>query len=283
LRALEIAPSHYRHIRAYVDDLLVPHFQVRDVREIGKREVLEFKAAIQDRYSLKSLKNIMSCLHSMLTYWHDLELIEKVPAFPTFRVPEPDWGWLDEETQVKILAKVPEADKPIFYFIAFQGVRPSEARALQWRDLDLKGDMVTIRRTFSQSELRCPKGKRMRTLPLDPEVKEWLSKLERPLDPEQFVFLRHGRRYSEGWCRTLWNRICAELGVKGVTFYGGTRHSLASQFVSDGGSILDIKEFLGHQNISTTLRYAHSDLRAKRRVIARRARILEFKKGEASK
>jgi integrase len=281
LQKKEIAPKHFENMKSYVERLFIPFFGLQDVREVKKARVVEFKNSLDDRLNPKTVKNVMSFLHSMFVYWEDLELIERVPKFPKLKVPQTEsWSWVDEETQAKILDRVPADDKPIMFFIAYQGVRPSEARALQWRDLDFKSGSVRIRRTWSSKELRLPKGKKERVLPLDPEVQEILQGLQRPFDKEAFVFQRNGKHYSESYCRKLWHRICREMDIRGVGFYGGTRHSLASQFVSDGGSLNDIKEFLGHTDIRTTLRYAHSDLRAKRRVIQRRkASIIRFRKG----
>jgi integrase len=53
-------------------------------------------------------------------------------------------------------------------------------------------------------------------------------------------------------------RICAELGIqKKVTTYF-SRHSAATTLIRKGFSIYDIKDTLGHKNITTTMRYIGS-------------------------
>ena len=47
------------------------------------------------------------------------------------------------------------------------------------------------------------------------------------------------------------------------------RHSFASRLTRSGVDIVTVKDLLGHSNISTTLRYAHSNDDAKRRAVAR--------------
>ena len=45
------------------------------------------------------------------------------------------------------------------------------------------------------------------------------------------------------------------------------RHTFASRLTRDGVDIVTVKELLGHSNISTTMRYAHSNDEAKRRAV----------------
>jgi site-specific recombinase XerD len=45
------------------------------------------------------------------------------------------------------------------------------------------------------------------------------------------------------------------------------RHPFASRLTRDGVDIVTVKELLGHANISTTMRYAHSNDDAKRRAV----------------
>jgi site-specific recombinase XerD len=49
------------------------------------------------------------------------------------------------------------------------------------------------------------------------------------------------------------------------------RHTFASRLTRDGVDIITVKELLGHSNISTTMRYAHSNDDAKRRAVNRLA------------
>ena len=43
----------------------------------------------------------------------------------------------------------------------------------------------------------------------------------------------------------------------GLTWYQATRHTFASHWVMDGGSIRKLSEILGHASVTTTERYAH--------------------------
>jgi len=47
------------------------------------------------------------------------------------------------------------------------------------------------------------------------------------------------------------------------------RHTFASRLTREGVDIVTVKDLLGHSNISTTMRYAHSNDEAKRRAVQR--------------
>jgi site-specific recombinase XerD len=50
------------------------------------------------------------------------------------------------------------------------------------------------------------------------------------------------------------------------------RHTFASRLTRGGVDIVTVKELLGHSNISTTMRYAHSNDDAKRRAVEKLTR-----------
>jgi site-specific recombinase XerD len=63
-------------------------------------------------------------------------------------------------------------------------------------------------------------------------------------------------------CETGFER--GQLGSGTVTWHM-FRHTFASRLPREGVDIVTVKELLGHSNISTTMRYAHSNDEAKRR------------------
>jgi len=57
-------------------------------------------------------------------------------------------------------------------------------------------------------------------------------------------------------------------GLRKITWHM-FRHTFASRLTREGVDIVTVKELLGHANISTTMRYAHSNDEAKRRAVQR--------------
>jgi site-specific recombinase XerD len=52
-------------------------------------------------------------------------------------------------------------------------------------------------------------------------------------------------------------KACKKLKLPELTFYEAGRHTFASQWVLNGGSIEKLREILGHSTVLVTERYAH--------------------------
>ena len=258
----DLSPSYIKELKRFVNKRFIPYFEKHDVRDLKSGHIKSFYLDLPENLSAKTRRNIMSALHKMFTDFLDDEFIEIMPKFPKFKVPEPSWNWADKETQDSIIQRIQKrfTDVPFINFMARHGVRPGEARALQWRDVNLKEGLAVIRRAFSLNQLReFTKTKKIRIIPLHPETIKELKKLPIPINKEQFVFTKKGKPYSESWARKIWNIAKSELEIEDLKLYEGTRHSLASQAYNRGVPLELIGEMLGHTNPKTTKRYSHVD------------------------
>jgi integrase len=88
------------------------------------------------------------------------------------------------------------------------------------------------------------KGKRNRSIPLDPKIIAELPKKNGPLfSPCYYAF------------RSALERAGIELPAGQLTHV--LRHTFASYFMMNGGNILVLQRILGHTDIKMTMRYAH--------------------------
>lgn len=246
------------------------------MRDIRTRHVKGFSDSLPESLSQKTRRNILDALRKFLNDMRVLDIIDKVPSIPKTGIPQVSFNWCDMETQEAILREIPSVHWPIMWFIAKQGVRPAEARALHWEDLDLRKGLVCIRRTFSLNELKVTtKGKHADWLPLHPEVKKMIMELPRGISG--FIFTYRDRPYSESMMRKLWKAACGRLGISGLTLYQGTRHSVASDAVQRGLSLYDVMDALRHRDIRTTMKYSHLEMEGKKRVLLGR-RVVKFQR-----
>lgn len=249
------SPSYLKSLGVYLNKFQ-SFFGKTDIRDINAKMIEEFYLSLN--HSPKYVWNIMSALHKMLNdakRWEDIR--GDVPLFPSFEIPEPETKTIDLDDQDKIISGIPDQmDRVFILFTAREMVRPSETRALQWDDIDLKHDRVTIRRHFSINQIRpATKAKQIKILPLDGEVKNSLSYLPLHIS-SPFVFWKGkmGRPFSESWARKVWKRVSREMGIE-ISLYQGTRHSSATEAVNRVG-IDATQEFLHHTNRAMTKRYA---------------------------
>lgn len=265
-----IAPS-YRKDYLRMLRIAKEHFKITDIRDLRKRNITAYYASLQKTgRGSKTIKNIMDVFKTFLHYCKsELEIIDTVPAFPVIEVSEHKFRWLSMDDQVRAFEAVPDADKPIIAFLMLHGCRPSEARALRCRHIDIKTGIITIAATFSGGvyrEKRKGRGAKPAVIPIHPETYGYLEDRVKNNLPEAFVFARrNGNYYTENALRHVWDKVRNELGIdKSVRLYDATRHSFASNLINSGVSLFKISKLLGHSNTKMTEKYAHSDVESLR-------------------
>ncbi len=261
-----IAPSYqkdYERMGRMVKDF----FGTKDVREIRKLDIINFKTYIEKKFNFKpkSVKNILDFFKTFLRYLkYDLEIIDNVPSFPKIEVQPPSFRWLTSEDQIKLLNYIPDKHKPILMFLMLQGCRPGEARALKCKDIDLRNETIIIRATFSNGiYLERRKSKNAITIPIHPEMMDFLKERVKNNLPEAFVFVNPntGGPYSENNLRNIWSKVRQKANISSsFRLYDATRHSFASQLVNSGSSIFKVSKLLGHSSIKMTEKYAHTNI-----------------------
>ncbi len=255
----ELSPTYLKDLRRFVHKIFIPYFHDKNMLDIKGRELKAFYLSLN--YHAKTVYNIMAALHKI---FKDAVFEEVIPVMPNFprqgRIPEPDWQWAHEDVQDHILEYLEDDDLYAIFFLMAHGCRPGELRALKHKDIDLKIDKVTIRRTISGTKLReTTKSRRRRTIDLDTDWKEMYLARPRVIDPEAFVFNKNGKPLSATWLTKEWRKACDKAGVEGITLYEGTRHSLASQLANRDVNQYRIGKLLGHSTTKMTERYSHLD------------------------
>jgi integrase len=250
----KLSPAYVPKLFTYITHYYLPFFGNTDVREIFNPKIKDFAKHLPDRLCLKYQKNIIDALRHFFRWLNEDRLIDDVPVFKTIEVPEHEPKIISPDTQAMILNIIPDAHKPIFTFLFNQGCRPSEVRALKWKDI--QSDTVVIRRTWSASTLReQTKTKRIRHNLL---FSETLKALPPRRFGEEFVFT-HGkslkRHYSHNYLNKIFRQATSQLGLE-IELYEATKHSFGTHYVNSGISKDLLKEWFGHASIKSTEIYA---------------------------
>jgi integrase len=157
--------------------------------------------------------------------------------------------------------------------LACTGLRIGELAALRWSDVDLRSD--TIRITDERSggrrrkigSIRTTKGRRDRTLPINPALQAVLLQAQRSSDGLVFHGPRKGRLKPDTVRVILAREVIAPLAERFPTAPGEVgfehatphsfRHFFCSQAFSDGAPEADIKDWLGHRDSKMVAHYRH--------------------------
>lgn len=157
------------------------------------------------------------------------------------------------DVKAALMAATPEQTeiiKCVYHSVA----RVGEVLKLKWEDVNFE------RRTVTLWTRKRKRGERRQMIkPMNGVLHELLKRKWDARDPEQpWVFLnpRTGRPYSE---RPRWMKdICERAGVKPFEFHS-IRHAVAAALDDSGKvSLRDMRDFLGHERVSTTDLYLKS-------------------------
>jgi integrase len=153
-------------------------------------------------------------------------------------------------------------DDPLFhtlFLLAVQtGLRRSEVVGLQWRDVDLDGAMLSVRRALVKLpsggvDLTVPKSGVGRVVDLPgSSVRALRAYLEFRPGNGEFVFCHSdGRFLDPNLLSRVFRRFAAKVGLVRVRFHD-LRHTHASLLLSEGVHLKVVSERLGHSSIAIT-------------------------------
>jgi integrase len=165
---------------------------------------------------------------------------------------------LTEEQEKALLLASPPYLREMIVFAVNTGLRTSDIFNLQWMEVDIE-------------------QKRLKKI-----VKKSAKPLSLPLNEAAFAVIETRFAVSQG-PYVFYNPMTGDrfkdvkgamavavrrAGLPKITWHM-FRHTFASRMTRDGVDIVTVKELLGHADIKTTMRYAHSNDDAKRRAVQR--------------
>ncbi len=179
--------------------------------------------------------------------------------------PEPPNPSLSVQDEVALLnACRPPWLRELVSLLLGTGMRPGEALALRWSDVNPDQRLATVRHS---------KTNRSRQVPIPARVLAMLES-RRPKTGDGLVFLsRSDKPIGSGKAAHHFTPIARSVGLT-FTLHG-CRHIWASRALSAGASLPQIASVLGHATLQVARRYSHSrlpDLQALVDEVAERAR-----------
>jgi integrase len=154
-----------------------------------------------------------------------------------------------------VLATLPEKMKLPFAVGVYSGLRSGEIFGLDWSNIDLKNRKIRVVQQMTRTGLKLrPKDGESRTTIIPNALATFLENQT----------TRTGRMFeyvSSAKLNETLSNVLASLGLNAnMTWYQSTRHSFASLWVLNGGSLEVLQKLLGHSSILITQRYSHLKL-----------------------
>lgn len=262
----EITPYGYESKVKYTK-FLVAYFGEYDISKISLPLIDEYKNAFTEKYSNRDMS--LGELKTILNHALRMEFINRVPLFevPNTRkrksIPN-----LTQTREEIIPAIGNETHREAIRMLANYALRPCEVRAIQYEQIDLINNTITIDRHFSKTKLlpgrkSNPEGPQAALVrELTPKLREYITSLPRPLDGKTFLFRNSvGKPLGVKDLSQTWRNTLSELGMPHIQMYGLRGAGITQVLLETNGNMIVAKNFAGHSNIQTTMaRYDHSPL-----------------------
>jgi site-specific recombinase XerD len=224
----------------------------------------------------RSISNIVKALRSFVRFaegrgWcpnHLAEGIEGPRVYSDESLPMgPPWS------DVERLIRSVDTDRPrdvrgraVLMLLAIYGLRAGEVRKLRLEDVNWEQDLLYVRRV---------KRRKVQMYPLVPSVGSAIARYLREVRPssdKRELFLGLNSPHEPLSQSAIRNTVAPGLKRIGArtTHFGphSLRHACAGRLVSEGLSLKEIGDHLGHRGVSATRIYAKVDLAALREVAA---------------
>ena len=183
------------------------------------------------------------------------------------------------ETEAEKLQEVSKNTE--FYGIVLltlnNGLRLGEVLGLQWDCVDLKRKRLSIARSLDRYGLKeHTKNGKHRELPMSDIVYEYLSELKRQQPFERIVFSDDGEFWNpDHFKQRNFDPLVNKAEIRACRFHD-LRHTYATHYMQNKGTLFDLQKLLGHQRIENTLIYAHHSVDH----LQNSAQIIQFGRGE---
>jgi site-specific recombinase XerD len=147
-------------------------------------------------------------------------------------------------------------DTAILHLFLDLGLRPGELRTLRLEDVSLEQDTVKVAGKMGERMLPFSQSSRKALL-------AWLRKRPTESEEDALFLTERGAPFSRDALRDLFRHLQQKAGLSGRFYPYLLRHTAATTFLQNGGSMEMVRLLLGHTTYAVTQRYlslTHSDL-----------------------
>lgn len=257
---LSHAPSTQRNYETSLRLHILPtlgHKRLRDIRGADAAQVVD---ALIANWSTRTTNLVIGVLQSLMNDATEMRQIAANPlvGFKPLREELKEFRYWDKaEIQQFLNANRNTWFYPLFVAALNTGMRRGELCGLKWDRVNFPLRQLSVTRTWDRFGLKeCTKSGKKRIVPMNEDVFRAIQPLWKDQRSE-FVFCEEdGSPINVAHMDRHFRYARTRAGSSKIRFHD-LRHSFASHFMMNKGSIYDLQKILGHSTVKMTERYAH--------------------------
>jgi site-specific recombinase XerD len=210
--------------------------------------------------TIKAELIILSKFFDLFVNWkylsgNPVKAVDK-PVIPQKGIPR----ILSDQEAKRLLDLAPDWLRPALFTFLNTGLRKHELENLEWDDVDLIRRLIHVRHkdewAAKEQDRDIPINDALLKVLL--EQKHRSQEKREKLHDSQLVFPdEHGLKYHHNRLRRHLIRLARKAGCPDVTQLHILRHTFAARLIARGVDLNTLRELLGHNDIKTTMIYAH--------------------------
>ena len=286
--AITTYSGYVENVQKHID----PWFRERGITlgELQAKHIQSYYLYRLEQVSGSTVRREHANIHRALKHAVMMDLI---PYNPTDKVQQPKNNDYEAKfynaSQLEALFEATKTHKLglLFQMVAFYGMRRGEALGLKWEAIDFERNVFTIRHTVTQIRIdgkmtliqqdRAKNRSSRRTMPLAPGFRSQLIALKERQEENRklagnsynqkyigYVFVDElGNLFLPNYVSKTFKALLKKNNLPPIRFHD-LRHSCATLLVQNGVPINSVSNWVGHSDVTTTLKfYAHLDDSAK--------------------
>lgn len=260
----EVSASTAKGYRSTIRNHLIPFFGDTPLDKIWTSDIEDYHRA-KSSYAPGTRNLHIAVLQRILGDAHARRLILGIPpmrraAGTTSSVDDDDY-WREDEVAAVLEALPSESRLVNLVPLGLgSGLRPGELFGLRWGDVDFRGGWIRVRQQYSGGEFKSLKSDHSeRDVPMTAVAREALeAQRSGSLLAGALVFRQEdGAPYDSNYVGPAFDRLCRKAEVRRITPHK-LRDTFAAWVLRGGVDIYTLSKWLGHSDISITVRhYAH--------------------------
>lgn len=254
-RSANTVTAYSTDIRQFLTYLQETDGTLTHPRQVERNHITEYLAHLSDlgRTGVTRARKL-NAIREYFTFLTAEAVISQSPA-STIAMPKKEkkkktYLRQDEYNHLLAVAGNNPRDFAIIQIFLQTGIRVSELIAIQLGDLDLNNKTIKIH----------GKGKKERTIDLEKKgiqaIKSYLAVRKHSSDTHLFLNYE-GNGFSVRGIRKIVDKYLLQADIQKQIGCHGLRHTFATAKARKGINAFQLKEWLGHERITTSLEYVH--------------------------